>query len=271
MANTSASLVSDLRPNFDSLHGTERQYAYVKYCLPKIDGDELAIALNSLSTMEAESDEYIALRNKIVEGKLEYAYAIASKYAHRFGTANVDDVYQWASIGLLQSVVDYAKNGDGRSFLAYAKTAICNAIRRHGITPLVKCGIVGGKNPSNKKHNKETDEKRQEKGLAPTETVSVVADEQTDEDGKKTSITASIPSDDASPIEKAMEAEREQSYQEALDKLSTLDRRIYGLRIEKAMEWEEIGKAVGLKMKATQMRFYAVRDRLTAMMANADA
>lgn len=272
MADTLApSAPSVLRPDLSKLHGTERQFAYVKYYLPKMADDELATSLATLATMEADTDEYIALRNAIVVGKLEYAYALASKYAHRFGTANADDAYQWASIGLVKAVEDYAKNGNGASFLPYAKSAICRAIQRHGITPLVKCGIKGGRNPLNHKHNAEVDAKRAEKGLAPIEDIAIVCDEQKDDDGKKTSIIANMPSDDASPLDKAMEAEKDKAYENALATLSPIDRKIYALRIEQKMEWEDIGKAVGLKMKATQMRFYALRDRLKAMMANADA
>ena len=262
---------AELRPNLSKLHGTDRQFAYVKYYLPKMADDELASSLATLATMEADSEDYIALRNAIVVGKLEYAYAIASKYAHRFGTANADDCYQLASIGLLKAVEDYAKNGNGASFLPYAKTVICRAIQRHGITPLVKCGIKGGRNPLNHKHNKEVDEKRAEKGLATIETIAIVNAEREDEDGKKSNILEAIPSDNASPLDEAMEAEREKAYANALATLSPLDRKIYGLRIEQKMEWEEIGKQVGLKKSTAQMRFYASRDKLKEAMANADA
>ena len=270
MANTIAP--SALRPDLSKIeNGTDRQFAYVKYYLPKLNEDELTACLATLATMEADTAEYIALRNKIVEGKLEYAYAIASKYAHRFGTANADDCYQWASVGLIKAVEDYSKNGNGASFLPYAKTAICRAIQRHGITPLVKCGIKGGRNPLNRKHNKEVDEKRAEKGLAPIETVSVINAEQKDEDGKKANILEALPSEDASPLDKAMEAERDKAFETALNALSPLDKQIYNLRIINKMEWEDIGKQVGLKKSTAQMRFYASRDRLKEAMANADA
>jgi len=250
--------------DLSQVHGTDRQWAIVR-SLPQLTEEQSLQKLQTLATIDEGSDEWFSLRNEITEGNLYFAYAIASKYAFRFGTSLVDDVYQNASMALMQAIADYTKNGNGESWLAYAKTTICHFVQRHCITPHLKCGIKGGLNPLNRKHNAETNEKRIASGLQPLETVSVVGAETEDKEGNTVSKLDGMISADLSPLE-ALEAKEYHSdtssrTAEIVSKFDAISQRIWQMR-QNGIAFEAIGKELEMKPKACQMRYYTVRDKV---------
>lgn len=256
--------------NFDLVHGTDRQWAIVRN-LPQMTEEETLQKLQVLASLDEGSDEWVSLRNEITEGNLCYAYAIASKYAFRFGSSLTDDVYQNASLSIMKAIEDYLKNGSGESWLAYAKTTICHYIQRHCITPHLKCGIVGGLNSLNKKHNAETNRKRVLKGLDELTAVMVFGAESKDEEGNTVSKFDTILSEDASPLEALEEKEHytaiEKVVAEALEKCEKATQKIWQLRKE-GFAFEVISKSVGIRPKACQMRYYTARDAINKAVAD---
>ena len=268
-ANTSiASAYSKLKAegvNLKEVHGTDLQWCIVR-SLPQMNEEETLQNLKALSSLEEGSDAFIELRNRITEGNLYYAYCIASKYAYKFGTSLTDDVYQNASLALIKAILDYLKKGNGETWLNYAKATICRYIQRWCITPHLKCGVKGGLNPQNKKHNEETNRKRAEKGLEPLETVKVEGAESTDDEGNKTNKLEALPSNGLSPLEELADKERynatESKIAEVLSTFDTISQTIWKLKMEQRLQFDAIALQVGLKKNATQMRFYTVRDRI---------
>lgn len=262
--------------NLKEVHSTDRQWAIVR-SLPQMSEEDTIQALKTLASLEEGSADFIALRNTITEGNLHYAYCIASKYAFRFGTSLIDDVYQNASLALIKAIQDYCKNGNGESWLTYCKTVICRYVQRYCITPSVKCGIKGGLNPQNKKHNAETNRKRAEKGLEPLETVKVVGaekDKSEDSEGKTVNTLDIIPSENLSPLEELAEKEKqtatEKKIAEVLATFDTISQTIWKLKVEQHLQFDAIANAVGLKKNATQMRFYSVRDKISEAVKTID-
>ena len=163
----------------DELHGYDRQFYLVKQ-LPRLEQSDTLAKLKTLASLTEGSPEWTELRNEIVLGNLYFAYTVGNEYAVRFKKI-ADDCIQYASVGLIKAVEDYCRNGNGSSFLPYAKTTIARVIRRKGIAPSVKCGITHSRDVSNTAHNAEVDAKRQEKGRSAIEAVSIVSDEQKDQ------------------------------------------------------------------------------------------
>ncbi len=246
--------------------GYEKQFAVVR-SLPRLEQSETLQFLQRLASLEQGSPEWTALRNAITEGNLYFAYTVGNAYALRFQMI-ADDCIQLASLGLLKAVEDYTKNGNGQSFLPYAKTAICNVIRRKGISPALKCGITNSRDENNKSHNAQTDAKRQEKGKSAIESVSVVGDEQTDENGNKRSVLESVPAESKDAFTELSEKEMRELYETAVNAvLKGTDAEIWRLR-EQGLEWSAIAEKVGLKRNATQMRFYSAKERVQAYLAS---
>lgn len=256
--------------NVDLVHGTDRQWAIV-HNLPQMTEEETLQKLQVLASLDEGSEQWIGIRNEITEGNLCYAYSIASKYAFRFGTSLVDDVYQNASLALMKAIEDYLKNGNGKTWLNYAKATICNYVKRNCITPHLKCGIVGGLNPLNKKHNAETNKKRVLKGLNELTSVMVFGAESKDEEGNTVSKFDTILAEDASPLEALEEKEHytaiEKVVAEALEKCEKATQKIWQLRKE-GFAFEVISKSVGIRPKACQMRYYTARDAINNAVAN---
>ena len=222
-----------------------------------------------LSSLKEGTTEWVALRNSIVEGNLYFAYTVAGKYERLCSEAT-----SIASEALIKAVEDYAKNGNGSAFLPYAKAVICHAIQRRGITPSIKCGIVGGLNPINKKHNAETNARRAENGLEALQPVLVTSaetEERENEDGKMVSLFDVIPSEVASPLEEAMKSEedeaRDATVSEVLARFDDVSNRIWQLRTEKSLDWKDIAPIVGMNKSTVQMRFYSMRDKVQAALA----
>ena len=249
------------KSNFDEVHGYERQFAIVRD-LPRLEQTDTLQKLQALATLTEGSAEWTALRNEIVVGNLYFAYTVGNRYAVKFPKI-ADDCIQWASYGLQKAVEDYCKHGNGSAFLPYAKTAIVNCIRRKGITPSVKCGITHSRNDSNVAHNAKTDAKRQANGQSAIESVLVVSDATTDENGGIVSVFDAMPSDTPSPLERIAERERDDAYEKAVQTLLTpQDASIWRLRVEQKLDWHTIGQTIGLNKSTAQMRFYSAKQRI---------
>lgn len=250
--------------DLSQVHGTELQWAIVRN-LPQMSEEDTIQALKALASLTEGSADFIALRNTITEGNLHYAYCIASKYAYRFGTSLVDDVYQNASLALIKAIQDYCKNGNGQTWLTYAKTVICHYVQRHCITPHIKCGIKGGLNPLNHKHNAKTNERRVASGLQPLETVTVVGAETEDKEGNTVSKLDGMMSADLSPLEalevKEYQSDTESRTAEIVGKFDEISQRIWQMR-QSGIAFEAIGNELQMKPKACQMRYYTVRDKV---------
>ena len=259
--------------DLNQVHGTDRQWAIVRN-LPSLTEEETLQKLQVLASLKEGSDEWVSLRNEITEGNLHFAYCVASKYAFRFGTSLVDDVYQNASLAIMQAICDYAKNGNGETWLTYAKTVVCHFVQRHCITPYLKCGIKGGLNPLNHKHNEATNARRVKSGLQPLETVSVVGAESEDKEGNTVSKLDNMLASDLSPLE-ALEAKEHQTATEkrisdVVGKFDAISQKIWQMR-NNGIAFEFIGKELDMKPKACQMRFYTVRDRVNESLAEYNA
>ena len=254
------------KSNFDEVHGYERQFAVVRE-LPRLEQTDTLQKLQTLATLTPFTDEWYALRNEIVVGNLYFAYTVGNHYAMRFPKI-ADDCIQLASYGLQRAVEDYVKYGNGSAFLPYAKTAIVNCIRRRGITPSVKCGITHSRNESNVAHNAKTDARRKANGQTALESVLVISDATTDENGGIVSVFDAMPSDTPSPLEQIADSERQDAYENALQTLLTpIDASIWRLRMEKKLDWQTIAKQTGFNKSTAQMRFYSAKQRLEAHFA----
>lgn len=250
----------------DELHGYDRQFYIVKN-LPRMGQDETMQKLQVLATLTEGSPEWTNLRNNIVVGNLYFAYTVGNEYAVRFKKI-ADDCIQYASVGLIKAVEDYAKNGNGACFLPYAKTAICRAVKRNGVNPALKCGITYSRDVNNTAHNAEVDAKRQAKGKSAIEAVSVIADEQKDENGNSVNILDAMPSDTKDAFAELEEKERQETYETAVNTLlGKQDASIWRLRMQ-GLDWVSIARQVGLKRNATQMRFYSAKKRVEAYIAS---
>lgn len=250
----------------DELHGYERQF-YVVRNLPRMGQDETMQKLQVLATLDEGSPEWTDLRNEIVVGNLYYAYTVGNAYAVKFPKI-ADDCIQLASIGLMQAVADYARNGNGSAFLPYAKTAICRAVKRNGVNPALKCGITHSRDANNTAHNAEVDAKRQAKGKSAIEAVSVISDVQKDENGNSVNVLDAMPSDSKDAFAELADKERRETYETAVNTLlGTQDANIWRLRMH-GLDWLSIARQVGLKQHATQMRFYSAKKRVEAYIAS---